>query len=458
MYRHHSWFSVGQRSFDALLAFVSLYLICVRMEIPFSRLYFIAGVLATFLTWICMGAMDAYRPWRAASLRREILVLFSGWLLVVFGLFLIAWASKSEGSLSRLVVGVWFIMTPFLIALTHLLNRLVLRAMRKRGMNTRKVVIVGAGDLGEELAARILGADWMGLEILGWFDDAEQDKPLLGLPALGRCEDVAAFVQQHHVDHVYLALPMREEACMRKVFDGLQDTTASVFLLPDLFMFELMGARQHEIGGLPAYSLCDAPFTGPFGMLKRIEDVLLSCIIVLLISPLMLVIALLVKLTSKGPVLFVQDRYGLNGKKFRVYKFRSMTVCENGPDLKQAVRCDVRVTRLGRYLRRTSLDELPQFFNVLQGCMSIVGPRPHAVAHNEQYRKLIKGYMWRHKVKPGITGLAQVRGWRGETDTLEKMRKRVECDLEYIRHWSLWLDLKIILQTLIRGFTGKNSY
>jgi putative colanic acid biosynthesis UDP-glucose lipid carrier transferase len=173
----------------------------------------------------------------------------------------------------------------------------------------------------------------------------------------------------------------------------------------------------------------------------------------------MLVIAIAIKMTSKGPVIFKQDRYGLNGKRIKVYKFRSMTVCDNDDTvIQQASRFDIRVTKLGLFLRRTSLDELPQFINVLQGRMSVVGPRPHAVAHNEQYRKLIKGYMWRHKMKPGITGWAQINGWRGETDTIEKMKKRVEYDLEYIRRWSVWFDLKIVFLTVFKGFVDKNAY
>ncbi|PJC68766.1 MAG: undecaprenyl-phosphate glucose phosphotransferase, partial [Zetaproteobacteria bacterium CG_4_8_14_3_um_filter_59_5] len=225
-----------------------------------------------------------------------------------------------------------------------------------------------------------------------------------------------------------------------------------------LFVFELMGTYQQDIKGMPVFSLCESPLNGPFGVVKHLEDKILASLILLLIWPLMLLIALGVKLTSKGPVIFKQRRYGLNGMPIKVYKFRSMTVCEDGNNVLQAKQGDARVTKFGAFLRRTSLDELPQFFNVLQGRMSIVGPRPHAVAHNEQYRKLIRGYMWRHKVKPGITGLAQVSGWRGETDTLEKMQRRVEFDLEYIRRWSIWLDIKIILQTALIGFTGKNAY
>lgn len=200
------------------------------------------------------------------------------------------------------------------------------------------------------------------------------------------------------------------------------------------------------------------PFTGYNKIIKRLEDIIISSIIILLISPILVIIAVMIKMTSKGPVLFKQDRHGLNGKIIKVWKFRSMSVMENRNTVTQATKNDVRVTKVGRILRRTSLDELPQFFNVLFGSMSIVGPRPHAVSHNEYYQTCIEDYMLRHMVKPGITGLAQISGWRGETDTLDKMQQRVNCDLTYIRTWSLWLDLKIIFLTILFGFISKTAY
>ena len=197
---------------------------------------------------------------------------------------------------------------------------------------------------------------------------------------------------------------------------------------------------------------------GWYGVVKRFEDFVLSLFAIILTSPIMFIIAVAVKLTSLGPVIFKQKRYGLDGKEIKVYKFRSMTVCEDGADVPQAKRCDSRITPFGAFLRKTSLDELPQFINVLQGRMSVVGPRPHAVAHNEQYRKQIRSYMLRHKVKPGITGWAQVNGWRGETDMLAKMENRVKDDLFYIENWSLWFDIKIIWLTVWKGLVNRNAY
>tara|TARA_Y100000588_G_C13922165_1_gene781982 strand:- start:90 stop:845 length:756 start_codon:yes stop_codon:yes gene_type:complete len=251
---------------------------------------------------------------------------------------------------------------------------------------------------------------------------------------------------------------MSAEDRIRHILEKCSDTTANVYIIPDFFIYNLLNARWQSIGNLQALSVYDTPFQGASDVIKRIEDVVFSTLILLFLMIPMGAIALAVKVTSKGPVIFKQKRYGLDGKQILVYKFRSMTTMDNGSSVKQATKNDPRITKLGAFLRRTSLDELPQFINVLQGRMSIVGPRPHAVAHNEQYRKLIKGYMLRHKVRPGITGWAQVNGFRGETDTVEKMLKRVQFDLDYIHRWSVWLDIKIILMTAFHGFSDKNAY
>ncbi len=461
MKKYHTWLSLGQRIADALLVFLVLMLLCQIYLGEFTKLYQVVGMLATMITWIAMGAVDAYRAWRGSSLWQQIRVVLLGWGLVVCSLVTLAWATQYGDDFSRVVMGSWFVLSPVIIIAFRALQQTFLKHLRAQGFNTRQVVIVGAGDLGKELAERIQQADWMGMQLLGFFDDdsRKQGKEVLGVPVLGKSDDIFEYVQEHQIDQVFLALPMRSETQMRKVFDALQDSTASIYLIPDLFIFELMGARGQDIAGLPAFALCETPLSGPFGMIKRLEDIVLATAILCLISPLMCVIAAAIKMTSKGPVIFKQYRYGLNGERIKVYKFRSMTVCDNDDTvIRQAQKGDTRITPIGAFLRKTSLDELPQFVNVLQGHMSVVGPRPHAVAHNEQYRKLIKGYMWRHKVKPGITGWAQVNGWRGETDTLEKMKKRIEFDLDYIRRWSVGFDLKIVLMTVFKGFTGKNVY
>jgi len=300
----------------------------------------------------------------------------------------------------------------------------------------------------------------LGTRFAGYFDDRSARR-LRDLPAaqnLGELSALAEFARGQRVDVIYIALPMASQPRILRLLEELRDTTASIYFVPDIFVSDLIQARVDSIGGLPVVAVCESPFHGFNGFVKRVSDALLAALILVLISPLLLAIAAGVKLSSPGPVLFRQRRYGLDGRKIVVYKFRSMTVAEDGDLVRQATRNDSRVTKFGAFLRRTSLDELPQFINVLQGRMSVVGPRPHAVAHNETYRKLIRGYMIRHKVRPGITGLAQVRGFRGETDTVDKMKARIEHDLQYLRNWSLLLDLQIILRTVVVVLQKQNAY
>ncbi len=275
---------------------------------------------------------------------------------------------------------------------------------------------------------------------------------------LGALSDLGGYVKQHLTDVIFIALPIRHVKRVMNLLDDLRDTTASIYYVPDIFVFDLIQARSGEIQGIPVVAMCETPFYGYRGVAKRLTDVGLSLLILLLLAPLLVVIAVLVKLTSTGPVIFKQRRYGLDGMEIAVYKFRTMRVTEDGEQIRQASKTDSRVTPVGGLLRRSSLDELPQLINVLQGRMSLVGPRPHAVAHNEEYRKLIKGYMVRHKVLPGITGLAQVNGCRGETSQLEEMEARVNFDLDYLRHWSPMLDIKIILLTIVKVFRDDKAY
>ena len=259
-------------------------------------------------------------------------------------------------------------------------------------------------------------------------------------------------------DLIPLTFPMRAEDRIKNVLERLGDTTASVYIVPDFFVFQLLHSRWTNINGLPAVSVFENPFYGVDGLLKRAVDICLASVFLMIAAVPMICIAILIKLTSSGPIIFRQKRYGLDGREIPVWKFRSMRVCENGEVVTQATQNDSRVTPIGLILRKTSLDELPQLFNVLRGQMSLVGPRPHASSHNEEYRKRIDGYMLRHKVKPGITGLAQGSGWRGETDTLEKMVRRVECDHRYIREWTLWMDMKILFKTLRVVVSTRNAY
>ena len=388
-----------------------------------------------------------------------ILEITTGWVAIVGLLALLGWATRTIDAFDSRVMLAWALATPAVMFAAHRLLPIVLpRVLAAEGLQ-KVAVIAGANDLGRKLAER-LRDPILGTRVAGYFDDRGAGR-LSGLPEaqnLGSLTRLADYARSHRVDVIYIALPMASQPRIIKLLEDLRDTTASIYFVPDIFVSDLIQARVDSIGGLPVVAVCETPFHGFNGVVKRASDFILATLILLLISPLMLAIAIGVKLSSPGPILFKQRRYGLDGRKIVVYKFRSMTVAEDGDLVRQATRNDSRITRFGAFLRRTSLDELPQFINVLQGRMSVVGPRPHAVAHNEMYRKLIRGYMIRHKVRPGITGLAQVMGFRGETDTVEKMKARIECDLAYLRSWSLLLDLQIILKTIVVVLSRKNAY
>jgi putative colanic acid biosynthesis UDP-glucose lipid carrier transferase len=275
---------------------------------------------------------------------------------------------------------------------------------------------------------------------------------------LGGLRDVANYVYAHGIHEVYITLPLGSQPRIVELLEAVQGTTASLYFVPDVFGISIIQGRLQDMNGVPVVGICETPFTGTNELVKRVSDIILASIILLLISPILIGLAIGVKLSSPGPVIFRQKRNGLDGEEIIVYKFRSMRTQDNGAVVKQATKGDARITPFGAFIRRTSLDELPQFINVLQGRMSIVGPRPHAVAHNEEYRRLIKAYMVRHKVRPGITGWAQVNGYRGETETIDKMQARVEYDLEYLRNWTLGLDLQIIIRTIRLVIFDRNAY
>jgi putative colanic acid biosynthesis UDP-glucose lipid carrier transferase len=304
---------------------------------------------------------------------------------------------------------------------------------------------------------------WAGYNFVGFFDDRRtngnrrfiSDQTLIK----GGSQDLIDQAKEGGIDVIFITLPLAAEARIKSLLNDLSDTTVSAYMMLDLFSFDLLNASWLDIQGMPAVSIFESPHTGLDNIAKRALDIGCSLLILSLIALPMLFIAIGIKLSSKGPVIFRQKRYGIGGESIDVWKFRTMTVMDAGnSDVIQASKGDSRITTFGKLLRRTSLDELPQFFNVIAGTMSIVGPRPHAVTHNEFYRTAIHGYMLRHKVKPGITGLAQVKGYRGETEVLEKMEGRIKYDLEYIRSWSLWLDIKLIVITIFVGFNNKNAY
>lgn len=442
----------------AIISIAMLVAIALRHD-PLRIEYLVMTALAVFLFELLAAVKGIYRSWRVQSLMAEMTDIAGIWAVTVLAVLLLAYASKTSEELSRLTMGMWTILVLVGFAAVRVFIRTMLHAMRADGRNTRTVAFAGYGKASQKMAHHMATQPWMGLRILGCFDDRSATRLGDGeLPLMGDLKDLLAQARNGQIDLVYITLPMHAERRIVKLIDQLADTTASVYVVPDIFVFELFHAQWSTVGEMPVVSVFESPFYGVNGGVKRLEDVVFGSLILLMILPLMGLIAIGIKFTSPGSVLFKQRRYGLKGEIVEVWKFRSMTVSDNGDKVVQAKKGDARITPFGAFLRRTSLDELPQFFNVLQGTMSIVGPRPHAVAHNEEYRGLIHGYMLRHKVKPGITGWAQINGWRGETDTLDKMKGRLDCDLAYVRNWSLWFDIKIIFLTVFKGFVGKNVY
>ncbi|MBK8815781.1 MAG: undecaprenyl-phosphate glucose phosphotransferase [Methylococcaceae bacterium] len=412
------------------------------------------GVFASF--------NELYRGSRAMSTFTEVRLIVISWFSVLLVLMFVDEVVSLIDPIYKQYFLAWSVFVPIEIISWHVIVRNLAGLLRKLGKNRHRVAIVGATLLGSELEKIFLEEETLGNQLVGFYDDrlrvSENEDPFDMTKLKGDIDQLIKLAKEGLIDVVYITLPLRAELRIKSIIEQLSDSTVSVHYVPDLFGFDMLSATVTNIKGIRIISILDTPFYGVDGVVKRIFDIVFSSIILILIAIPLLTIAIAIKLTSPGSVLFKQRRYGFRGEEIIVLKFRSMTVSEDSDEVVQAKKNDPRITRLGAFLRKTSLDELPQFFNVLQGRMSVVGPRPHAVAHNEFYRDQVKGYMLRHKVKPGITGYAQVNGYRGETDTLEKMEGRIRYDLNYIRNWSLWLDIKIILLTIIKGFVGSKAY
>ncbi|MFE8148805.1 undecaprenyl-phosphate glucose phosphotransferase [Brenneria goodwinii] len=461
IYTNASIISMLQRFSDIATILLSTFLVSYFVDGGVSIRHWLITFISLSIFQMIGGITDFYRSWRGVSFRLEMYSLVRNWLLsVIFSAgFLSIFPSLFIGFEYHLI---FLVVSLSGFYLARLSIRLIVHYLRTLGYNNRRVVIVGDSGAGFQLIESIINAPWVGLQVMGYYLPKKESISgiynSLNINYLGDIDALIDGARRGEIDKVYIALPMKESELISRILLELSDTTCTVLLIPDIFTFTVLRSRSEMVNDVPVISLYDTPMSGINMVIKRIEDIVVSVLILILISPLLLIIALIVKLTSSGPVIFKQMRYGLDGKAIEVWKFRSMTVMENGNKVIQAKKNDPRLTPIGGFLRKTSLDELPQFFNVLLGDMSIVGPRPHAISHNEQYRKLIKGYMLRHKMKPGITGWAQINGWRGETDTLEKMEKRIEFDLQYIQSWSLWLDIKIIFLTIFKGFISKTAY
>ncbi len=399
-----------------------------------------------------------------ASLTRKALNLFQAWTLSFGILVVLGFLTKQNETYSRILVAQLYVLGFLAQIILHIVVRALQASFLKHAVHSEKTIIIGTGRLASFLSQKITANPWLGQKVLGCIRlnkdtslPAESDG-MAHPKILGHIDDLMALIEQEGVRTVYFAIPLDASEVLEDVYFGLLDKHVAVHWIPDIFSLRLVNHSVREIAGIPVLTLSETPLTGTRLLLKSAEDLLFSSIILLLIAPLLGIIALAIKLDSEGPVFFRQSRNGWNGKTFRIWKFRSMYVHPvEGGVIKQAEKNDPRITKVGAFLRKTSLDELPQIFNVLKGEMSLVGPRPHAVQHDEEYSKRISDYFARHQIKPGITGLAQVRGLRGETKGIEQMILRVESDIEYINNWSLWLDISILVRTT-SAFTGKNAY
>jgi putative colanic acid biosynthesis UDP-glucose lipid carrier transferase len=445
---------------DIIIIAVSLLIMMRGYSLVFNKDYLLVLIGVLFFYSYIGESLGLYRSWRlgrfSTMCRLMLVTVTFAFLLMTLVLFLF----KYSEVYSRVAMAGWYVLSLIILLSWRYCVREIKRVRRAKGFNVEKVAIVGLTEMGKHLYDEIIKHDELGFECIGFYDDREPSRmeELDSSLIVGSINDAVELAHLGQVQKLYVCLPMIAEQRIANIIEALGDSTVDVLITPDFLLKNLMNARIGSVGEVDTLSVFESPVNGMRRFYKRSFDIVFSFFAILVISPILLGVAIAVYLSSPGAIIFKQDRYGLDGRKIKVWKFRSMTVTENSDKVTQAQKGDARITNVGAFIRRTSLDELPQFFNVLMGDMSVVGPRPHAVAHNEEYRKLVTYYMLRHKVLPGITGWAQVNGWRGETDTLDKMEKRVEFDLAYIRNWTLWWDVKIVFLTLFKGFVGKNVY
>jgi putative colanic acid biosynthesis UDP-glucose lipid carrier transferase len=406
--------------------------------------------------------MGLYRSHRGESLTVELIQVTGTWIVVMAILAVVAVATKSSAYYSRVWMGTWLLSGCFMLWVVRILLRIILARLRAKGWDLREIVIVGSGPQAARVVRRLRDYREAGYQVVGYFAGPGERDPLFSeYRCLGPIDQISQILEKlpHKPDQAWVTMSSHEPDLVRQAVAQLGQTTLDCHMVPDTRDFNILNYSVTQIAGLSVFHLSHSPMAGANRAIKALEDRLLALLILILIAPLMLLIGIAIKLDSRGPVFFRQKRHGWNGEEITILKFRTMIVHHENPgQVTQAKKNDSRVTRLGKLLRRTSLDELPQFFNVLGGTLSVVGPRPHAIEHNEMYKKLVSGYALRHKVKPGITGWAQINGYRGETETLEMMKRRIEYDLYYIEHWSIWFDLTIVAVTCVRGFVSGRTY
>ncbi|ACR31993.1 undecaprenyl-phosphate glucose phosphotransferase [Burkholderia glumae] len=406
-------------------------------------------------------AFGIYQSWRGKPLRSLLCRVAVAWLAVETAGILMSFSFHHSGALSRLWLGYWALVTAALLVASKALVHWVLRRLRREGYNHKVVGLVGDTSVTRRLIAQMRARPEAGFTPSCIFDVTGQvgTREFDGVPVERRFSELVRLVRGRYLRELWLTLPITEERQIHRIVKEFQHDFVNIRLIPDVRSLSFFNQEVVELLGVPAINLAASPITDVRILPKFVFDRMFALVALTLLSPLMLLIAVLIKLTSPGPVFFRQTRKGIDGHEFRIYKFRSMKVhAEAKGQVTQARKNDSRVTPIGRFLRRTSLDELPQFINVLKGEMSVVGPRPHALEHDDIYKDLVRGYMFRYRIKPGITGWAQINGFRGETDRVEKMSGRVKLDLYYMQNWSFWLDIKIVALTLWKGFTGSNAY
>lgn len=445
------WQRLGMRTFDAVIAVLVPLLMLVWLpyidhtdgaEYP---LLILAGGL---LLPSCGELLGLYQPWRGRSLFTMLGVYSMGWLIAVILLSLFLVATQSVSIFSR----TWMLLASTSVLAMGLVTRsllyLYLRRIRSRGCNTKKVLLIGTPNNISRIQRRLEAMPYLGYQISTALPDNQENNPAL-IAQVQQLASRSAF--QREFDEVWLSYPLANGDCVKQLAAALMMVPVDIRYFPDLSDVRLLNYRVTQVADMFSLDLNRSPLSGPTRLIKVLEDRLLGAVLFVIFLPVMLVTAAVIRWTMGTPVLFKQYRHGLDGKRFRIYKFRTMAL-HSASSTQQAQHNDLRVTRLGAFLRRTSLDELPQLYNVLQGRMSLVGPRPHAMDHNEHYKELIDTYMQRHRVKPGMTGWAQVNGLRGITDDVALMHKRVEYDLYYIDNWTPAFDLKILAMTITRGF------
>jgi putative colanic acid biosynthesis UDP-glucose lipid carrier transferase len=454
--------SLIQRLLDAALVGGVLYGTATTLQYDWDVVLTLAVSIAVMVFWSVGEIVHLYSSWRFRTLDDEFRTVFIVWSMASCAVVVAVFLTTNPTSHARLTIVVWLLLVPTLLLVCRTVIRGFLRWLRRRGINARNVCIAGSGANAERIIERLRHSANVGVNFVGVFDDefraqnSQHDGNVSEIA--GSLDDLVNRARAGQLHYVFVAIPLSDEKRISNLVRRLADTTVSVFIVPNVFLSDLMRARWTMLMEMPAVSVFESPFDGVNGWLKRTEDLVLASVCLVLAAVPMLVIAAGIRMTTNGSILFRQKRYGLNGQLVEVFKFRTMNLSDDGSHFRQVQKDDPNVTPFGRILRSTSLDELPQLFNVLNGSMSLVGPRPFPVAANEHYRPLIYGYMLRHKVKPGITGWAQVNGWRGETDSLFKMQRRVDHDLEYVRNWSVWFDLKILVMTVRAVLSRKNAY